>query len=164
MLVCMNQRVGSCLSVMLLLSFTAAACGGSEDPVQSPPPDDGVCANDTRGETYAAGMSFEGEKGLTVTLEDAIPAPPVALENTWTIEITDAAGAPVVGATLVAEPIMSHGGNRHGTPTKVGITELGGGRYRLSPVYLNMVGFWNTTIRITAGSVADEVELGFCVE
>jgi hypothetical protein len=165
MLVCMKQRAGFWLSVMLLLSLAVAACGGSDDPVEGPPPvDDGVCANDTRGETYAAGMTFEGENGLTVTLEDASPAPPVALENTWTIEITDAAGAPVTGATLDVEPIMSHGGNPHGTPTKVVVTELGGGRYRLSPVYLNMVGFWNTTIRVTAGSVTDEVELGFCVE
>ena len=161
----MKQRAGSGLSVVLLLSLAGAACGGSDDPVEGPAPgDDGVCANDTRGETYAAGMTFEGENGLTVALEEASPAPPVALENTWTIEITDAAGAPVTGASLEVTPIMCHGSSCHGTPTEVLITELGGGRYRLSPVYLNMVGFWNTTIRVTAGSVTDEVELGFCVE
>jgi hypothetical protein len=160
----MIQRVG-CLSVALLLSFTAA-CSGSDGPDEPlPPADDGVCADDTSGETYAAGMTFDGKKGLTtVTLEEASPAPPVASQNTWTIAITDAAGAPVVGATLTVEPFMKHGGSGHGTAAKVVVSELGDGRYLLSNVYLNMVGSWITTIGITAGSTTDEVQIGFCVE
>jgi hypothetical protein len=161
----MIQHMGIRFLGVWLLSFAIAACSGSEDEVQNPPPGpDGVCANDPRGETYAAGMTFEGGAGMTVTLEEASPAPPVASENTWTIEITDAAGTPVIGGSVEVEPIMNHGGSRHGTARKVVVTELGGGRYQLSPVYLNMVGLWITTIRVTSGAMSDEVQIGFCVE
>ena len=163
----MNQRVASRVLVALFLSFAGAACGGGSDDLAGgagggpPVGPDGVCANETRGETFAAGMTFEGEKGITVTLADSNPAPPVADRNIWTIEITDATGAPVLGAAVEAIPIMAHGsGGGHGT-IEVVVSELGGGTYRLEPVYLSMPGLWNTTIKVSTGSVTDEVDVEF---
>jgi hypothetical protein len=160
----MNQRTGFGL-VALLLSFLAAGCGDSEDPGDNRPNvPEGACADETRGETYSAGMTFEGEKGLTVTLEDAVPAPPVASENTWTIAIADASGAPLSGATVEVLPVMNHNGNNHGPASAIVVTDLGDGRYRLAPVDLFMVGLWTTTIRVTLGDMTDRVQFGFCVE
>lgn len=164
----MNQRVASRALVVVMLSFAGTACSGGDeadgnhkhpDPPVTP---DGVCVNETGGETYSAGMTFEGDNGITVALADSKPAPPVYGDNTWTIEITDAAGAPVVGATVVVSPIMvKHG---HGPGTDPVVTEIGGGTYRIAPLDFTMPGLWNTKITVTAGSVTDDVQVGFCVE
>ena len=44
------------------------------------------------------------------------------------------------------------------------VTELTDGKYRADPVNLCMVGFWETTVSVTAGAVEDEVKIGLCVE
>ncbi|MCG8558134.1 MAG: FixH family protein [Proteobacteria bacterium] len=113
------------------------------------------------GDTYVVGLEKQGNQ-LTVALVDALPAPPARWKNAWTIEVRDAAGMPVERAAITSTPFMPFHG--HGTNKEAVITEMGGGRYQLDPVWLFMPGVWEVTLQITpAGEPADSVKYAFCI-
>ena len=78
---------------------------------------------------------------------DVLPAPdpPVRGSDTIDLSITNAAGAPVDGLQIDAQPWMpAHG---HGTSVTPTLVAQGGGRYQLENVYLYMAGTWE--LRLT---------------
>src|SRR5687768_3902976 len=125
----MSDRARRRLVAVLFLSAATFACGSESDDSGAPPGgEDGVCAKETRGQPYSAGLKYVGSAGLTVTLVESKPAPPTPADNVWTLQITDAAGAAVLGATVVLDPRMP--GHPHGSCSTVVVTELTDGKYR----------------------------------
>ena len=122
----------------------------------------GVCASDGRAQVYTPGMEAAGAMGLfRVRLVSIDPAPAVKGDNAWVVEIVDACGATVSGATVAAKPYMPDHG--HGSSIVPTVTELGAGRYQVASLVLFMPGLWQTTIAITAPGAADSVVFSFCV-
>ena len=170
-----TARRATLLAPAVALGALVTGCGPSGGATS---PDLGAlsaCALDSRGMTYVAGMAQTGTRGLyRVVLQSATPAPPQKDANTWVVEVRDAGGQPVDGATLVASPFMPDHG--HGSPLKVGANPMGGGKYQLTPVYLHMAGMWRVTITVIPGGSSDggtsdagaqpsdQVAFWFCIE
>ena len=117
------------------------------------------------GDTYVVGLEKSGQAGLiTVRLQESTPSPRDTGFYTWTIDIVDASGAPVTGATVQAEPTMPDHG--HGTnPKYTDAVEGDPGTYQLTEMNLFMEGIWNVAIRITmTGGEEDQVEYNFFLE
>lgn len=113
-------------------------------------------------DTYSVGLSKLGTEGVfEVMLMDADPAPPSKKQNTWTVHVKDADGNDVSGATLTVNPNMPEHG--HGSTQTTAVTDLGDGMYELSPVYLQMAGYWAIPITVTLGSESDTAQFDFCV-
>ena len=157
----MHKLIGM-VEAMALVAL-AAGCDGDDDPVD--PGETSMCAEETRADAYAAGMEKQGDKGLIrVRLVAGEPAPPAKGENAWTLQITDAAGAPVDGATIVVTPRMPDHG--HGS-AKTPVVTAGGaaGEYEVTAIDLAMAGFWTVAVEVTtAAGESDTVTFGFCVE
>lgn len=148
---------------VLPLALLTAACDSDTEPVEPDP--QSICAGDDRVEVYAAGMEKPGDKGLLrVRLVASEPAPPQKGENTWTVQVTDAAGAPVEGATFAVTPRMPDHG--HGSATTPAVTAGGAaGEYAIASLDLAMAGLWTVTLDITtAAGETDTVTFSFCVE
>jgi hypothetical protein len=114
---------------------------------------------------YYTGLEKTSDAGLfTVRLLESSPIPQDTAVYTWRILVMDAAGAPVVGSEVVAEPTMpAHG---HGTfpPTTIAEEQAENGRYELKDMDLFMPGIWRVEIRIEAGDATDWVEYHFDLE
>jgi hypothetical protein len=96
------------------------------------------------------------EKRLFEVRYESTPSPvPLLTLHTWTITITDAAGAPVRGANvLVLGGMPAHS---HGLPTTPVVRELGDGRYRVEGLKFHMPGAWVVAFRIKAPGGTDSV-------
>lgn len=124
--------------------------------------DESGCAIETRDDDYAVGLSKAGTF-VTATFVSADPAPPALGDNTWVLSFSDSGGALLDGLDITVMPILPDHG--HGTPVVAVITPTGApGQYRVAPVNLFMVGYWEITFEITQGDVQDSVMFGFCVE
>lgn len=87
------------------------------------------------------------------------PLEPVRIGRiqTMRLELRDAAGAGVAGATITVDGGMPEHG--HGLPTRPRVTrDLGGGIYEIEGVKFNMGGWWVFRLRIEAAAGADLVE------
>lgn len=151
------------------LGAPAIGCGGDEDGATSSSSTTtnpgSVCEGETRDDTWAPGLSKQSAQGLfQVRLAAADPAPPDRGENSWTIQVEDASGAAVDGATITVDPQMPDHG--HGSTAVAVVTATGTpGEYQLAPVGLTMSGYWEVTITITSGAGdTDTVMFAFCVE
>lgn len=145
----------------LLGVFALAAC---DDGAMAG--DDGAqvergCDTEIRDDDYALGLAKTGER-WTVTFVEALPAPPTRGDNTWTMRVTDAAGAPVPGLELSVSPFMPD--HMHGTTVETVVMEIGDGKYALDPVNLFMPGLWEVTLELGSESSEDEVTFAFCVD
>lgn len=153
--------------VTLLCALGLPACGGGDSTApQASPRDagDSTCAGDPRASTYVAGMTKQSQDGtFTLQLEQSDPAPPAKGDNTWEIQLVDAAGAPVDGAQIDVMPLMPDHG--HGTSIDAVVTPArsGGGKYSISPLNLWMPGLWQVTLRAEAEGATDDVVLAFCI-
>lgn len=76
--------------------------------------------------------------------------------QSWTVRITDAAGAPVRGARVRAGAWMPRAGGR-GDALPLAATELGGGHYRIDGLRLSAGGWWNVPVRISANGRTDSL-------
>jgi hypothetical protein len=147
-------------SILLFAAlFTALSCGSENDGGGSGGGGgDGKCAGALE---YHAGIQKAGLEGhYTIAILQASPAPPHIGDNTWTVRVTDASGAPVDGATLILGtwmPAHEHPGGRGTT-----VTPKGDGTYELAPVNFNMDELWETTITVEA-SETDSVMFPFCI-
>lgn len=107
-----------------------------------------------------------GDEGLfAVWIAEAEPDPPDVGLNTWTFDVTDAAGAPLEGAAVAVRPFMPEHG--HGTvPELYDAPEASPGRYRGPPIHLFMPGLWELHVELyDAGeTVADVATFRFCLE
>jgi hypothetical protein len=150
----------------LALAGLAVGCGGKSS--SNPPPTmmnpTGLCAKETRADAYTPPMMKAGT-GFDVKFLDSDPAPPIKGTNNWTIELTDASGAPIDGAAITAFPYMPDHG--HGTSVKPTVTSMGSGKYSVDNVLLFMPGLWQTTLTVTmpgATKSAGSVVYSFCVD
>ena len=101
--------------------------------------------------------------GSSVTIVDAMPAVPARGDNTWTVRIADAAGAPEEGMVVDLRPWMPDHG--HGSPVEEEVTDLGAGEYEATPLNLFMAGFWTVTFDVTdAEGTTDSVVFNVCVD
>jgi hypothetical protein len=81
-----------------------------------------------------------------------------------TIELLDAAGNPVDGATIVVTPWMPD--HAHGSAVKPVVTSLGGGKYAIDKVYLAMAGLWQIKVGVqpASGGALQEAMFQFCLD
>ncbi len=159
--------------ICVLTLFTLIGCGGGPHVNSSPDlaiaPGDmtfvPTACTDPRADTYMADLTKPtNPAGLTVTLVDSDPGPPIMGTNVWTIKITDAGGAPVSGAGITVLPWMPDHG--HGTSVKALVAPGNSdGEYTISQVYLFMAGLWTVTLTITppGSSTSYPVVFSFCI-
>ena len=122
----------------------------------------GACADDMRAQSYSPGMEVTGAKGVYRARLSAIdPAPAIKGTNAWTVEILDASGAPVDGATVTVKPFMPDHG--HGSSIVPVVTAKTGGVYAIDSLVLFMPGLWQTTITVTGPAGVDTAVFSFCV-
>ena len=86
------------------------------------------------------------------------PVPMLALHS-WTITITDPAGAPVDDAQVTVLGGMP--AHSHGLPTAPVVRGLGGGRYLVEGLKFHMPGAWVVAFRIKAAAGTDAVSVPF---
>lgn len=159
----MSSYVTRALSLLLAPAWVAA-CTTSDG--RADPASDGAtsaCAQDNRKDVYTAGLSKQTAAALSVKLMSATPAPPAKLTNSLTLQVLDAAGQPLDGATLSVVPFMPDHG--HGSAVKPAVTARGGGVYEVSNLYYPMPGLWRITVTIQLPNVtAQDVAFSFCID
>jgi hypothetical protein len=153
----------------LALGVSALSCASDDSgPGDEDPPS---CEEDTRDETYVAGISKIGSASYTIAIMDSNPAPPAKGDNVWTIEIRDSGGAPMPGLLVNTTSYMPDHG--HGSPIIADVAEVGDGVYTLNPVNLFMPGYWEITLTAVdpgaTDSPDDDLDLDsamfkFCIE
>ena len=145
-------------------------CGGRDDDGHSHDAavTDGAmfedCKDDPRIDAYVAGLQKASAAGrFQIKLLGSEPGPPQKGNNTWTIEVSDAAAAPQAGLTVVVEPFMPDHG--HGTTVKAMVEPLASpGQYRLSPVNLFMDGVWEVRLVLSSpAGVQDAATFNVCI-
>jgi hypothetical protein len=139
-----------------------AACGGSDGGDDFAEVD---CNVETRDEDFFAGIEKTAPSGLRFAIMQSVPAPPSRFENTWTIRVLDAAGAPVTGLVLdIVQFMPDHG---HGVSIDEVITESTTvpGEYVADPVFLSMPAYWEITVGATNRTPAadNQVMFRFCL-
>lgn len=156
------------LAVAAAAAFTlqGAACGGDEPG--SPGGESVSCTADARVDGYTGALEKPGELGvLSFRFSDLEPAPPARGNNTFHVQVSDAAGGAPEVALEVDLRMPDHG---HGTSVEPRVTAgETPGRYTVSPLYLFMPGVWRIEFDAYAsaaeGSPAlDRVTLHFCIE
>jgi hypothetical protein len=141
------------------LFFLLAACSSSSGPGEG---NTTACSADTRADTYVAGLE-KGAGARKLKIVDARPAPPSKGQNTWLLEVRDAAGTPVEGAQITVVPFMPDHG--HGSAVVPEVKALGGGRYEVTKLYLSMAGLWEMTVTVTPpGGAAEKAVFAFCLD
>lgn len=122
------------------------------------------CAEERRADVYTPGLEKTGLGGrIKARLLDAAPNPPAKGDNVWRLQLTDSAGTPIDGATIVTTPWMPD--HEHGTSIKSRTTPVGrNGEYELGPVNLFMPALWEVTMKVTDGQRDDSVVYAFCIE
>jgi YtkA-like len=152
------------LSMTLVGAAFVGGCSGDDDGGSSggSAPATG-CAADTRKDIYTAGLSKQAGS-LVVKLIESKPGPPIKGTNALTLEVLDAAGAPLDGASVTVTPWMPD--HAHGSAAKIVVTPLGGGRYQVDNVYLAMAGLWQIKIGVQppGGGALQETMFQFCLD
>ena len=123
-----------------------------------------LCATDPRAQSFTPGMEQPGKTGVfKARLLEMAPAPASKGDNGWTLQIVDAKGAPVDGATVTVKPFMPDHG--HGSSIVPLVTPLGhDGKYTVTRLNLFMPGIWQMTVNVSAASnAADSAVFSFCV-
>jgi hypothetical protein len=112
------------------------------------------------GEAAPARGGVLSAAGLYAVALAAPPAgSPVNELHAWRLDLSDAGGEPVTGASIAVEGDMpAHG---HGLPTQPQVRELGGGRYEVEGMKFQMGGEWLVELRIDGGRGRDTVRFEF---
>jgi hypothetical protein len=104
---------------------------------------------------------ISSELGAFVATLSANPDPPAVGDNTLALELADARGANVVGATLAVYAWMpTHGHTITSTPV---VSDLGEGTYRIEGVSFTMPGRWELSIDVSASGAEDRLNLALDV-
>jgi hypothetical protein len=155
------------------ISFVALwlGCGGSNNTAQdmTPGPPDfegavGKLCTDARADAWTLPIMKTSANGsFKVTLLSSAASPPLIGDLTeWTVQVADASGAMVDGATIAVKPWMPDHG--HGTDAVAHVMAAGmPGQYAITPLYLFMAGYWTVTLTITMGTVTDTVVYSLCL-
>ena len=155
--------LSSAALVLSLLACSSTADGGPSSSGSSGASTTSACAQDARKDIYTAGLSKQTASSYSVKIMDATPAPPAKLTNAMTIQLLDASGKPVDGASLSVLPFMPDHG--HGSAVKPAVTPKGGGVYDIANLYYPMPGLWRITVTIQVPNVApQDVAFSFCID
>jgi hypothetical protein len=125
------------------------------------------CADDSRVDTYTAGLAKVGAGGeLTFKLLSSEPAPPAKGGNTFEVSVEDAAGEAATGDLRIELVMPDHG---HGTQVTPVVTfDADTQRFTIAPVYLFMAGVWRVDLALYADEAAtkprDRATYYFCIE
>jgi hypothetical protein len=145
-------------------------CGGAKaSPDMTPAPHDmapivGMLCSDARADNWTLPIAKASKNGaFNVTLVDSTASPPIIGDLTkWTLQIADATGAMLDGATIAVKPWMPDHG--HGTSVNATVMPVGApGQYAITPLYLFMAGYWTVTFTITTGTTSDTVVYSVCL-
>jgi hypothetical protein len=150
-------------------SETLAGDGGSQPPaiadagLGDDAADASACASYSGAvDSYSANLPKAGTSGqIQFVLMNAQPAPPAKGNNTWTLKLLDASGAPIPNATLAIKtwmPMMRHGSSI--APRQAANAD---DTYSISNLYLTMAGIWQVTFTAQSGSMKDTAMYTFCV-
>lgn len=157
------------LALVAALGSLSAACDGGETDTGATSgtssTSESICADDPRAMAYTVGIEEAAADGsVKVRFVDADPAPPSKGNNTFMIQLLDAGGAPIEGATVTTKPFMPDHG--HGSSIVPQTTPMGAeGKYSVTPVTLFMPGIWDVTFTIEpAGAASQKVVFTFCVD
>ena len=138
-------------------SGSASSAGGLSSAGNSAPSTSTPCPDNYK--TFSVGPSgtvvTDPASNISMRVEDG-PIPPIFGNNTWTVSMTDATGAPATNAHITwACAFMSvHG---HGSNPKQ-MTNLGGGKYTLKDQNTRMFGPWEVQFWIDpTGATPDYV-------
>jgi hypothetical protein len=159
------------IGIALLTAGTATACSSGSSSGAATGQDAAVigCGGDPRAQAYAPNM---GQMGTSSTfrfeLVSATPQPVTTGTETWVVRILDSSGKPVTDATFPSTPstpnprpwMPEHG---HGT-SLVTVTNNNDGTYTFDPMYLFMLGLWETDIVVDAGGKTDATKFFFCLQ
>jgi hypothetical protein len=164
-----SPRALALASVLALALASApvalAACGDDSSSTSSSGTSgtQTACQKDTRKDAYASGLAKSGAS-FTVKLLDAQPAPPSKGTNTMTVQVLDASGKPVDGASVTLVPFMPDHG--HGSAVAPIVKGLGAdGKYTIEKVYLAMAGLWELRFNVQApGAASSDVTFSFCLD
>ncbi len=121
-----------------------------------------ACERDGRKDIYTAGLAKQNA-GVRVAVVEANPSPPRKGANTMTLEVTDASGKPLDGASVVVTPWMPD--HAHGSALAPLATSVGAGRYAVSKLYFPMAGLWQITVSVQPpGLATEDVTFNFCFD
>jgi hypothetical protein len=123
-----------------------------------------ACAGPPPAEPAHEGWSAISDTGrLSGRLAPESGAVAIGKFQSWILELSAAGGAPVDGAAIaIAGGMPGHG---HGLPTQPQVTEeLGGGRYRIEGVKLNMVGAWVIEVFVQTSVGRDRVRFDLAID
>ena len=154
-------------ALALLLAACASSNGGGTGGAGGSTSTGGsLCDTDPRAEAYAIGLSAKSMDGkIHVAFVDASPAPPAKGENSWTIEVTDADGKPVTGASIALKPFMPDHGHGSSITPQIKEDPTAPGQYQVTLIDLFMPGIWQNTFTVTpASATAENVVFTFCVD
>jgi hypothetical protein len=160
----MRGSAKNCLLLGLLALASLAACSSSSSSGTQAAPAPSLCATDSRAQSYTAGMEQKGTAGtLSVKLESINPNPVIKGNNDWKVQVVDASGTPVDGATITVKPFMpDHGHGSSITPQVAAGSDPG--TYDVSLLNLFMPGIWTVTFNVaTSANVTDSAVFTFCV-
>jgi hypothetical protein len=154
-------RTNAALAVATLVAACSTSDGG--DPAGTSGGTTSACAQDSRKDVYTAGLSKQTAAALSVKVMSATPAPPAKLTNALTLQLLDAGGQPLDGATLSVVPFMPDHG--HGSAIKPTVTPKGGGVYDVTNLYYPMPGLWRVTVTVQLPNLAaQDVAFSFCID
>jgi hypothetical protein len=149
----------SCVALVAACSSDDSSSSSSSSTTGGP---SNGCAADNRKDIYTAGLT-KPAGDLQVKLLESKPGPPIKGTNELQIEVMDAGGAPLDGATLTVVPFMPDHG--HGSALAPVTKPLGGGKYSVEKVYLSMSGLWRLTVSVQMpGGAIKEAAFQFCVD
>jgi hypothetical protein len=159
------SRAGALLAFM---AYCATGCGSAEEEAPSPPTPTVSCVDDPRLDSYSGELDKSGELGLlSFRFFDLEPSPPAKGNNTFHLQVSDAAGASMQCDLRVDSRMPDHG---HGTSVEPVITpDPALGSFTIRPLYLFMPGVWRLEFSAfddATGSapMLDRAVLHFCVE
>lgn len=158
------RRTSRLVAIAAVVAFAACSSNDSDDASSgsSGSGPSTACEKDTRKDVFTPGLEKQGA-GFTVRIVESDPSPPKKGTNTMTLEIADAAGKAVDGATVAVTPWMPD--HAHGSALTPVATPLGGGRYAISKLYYPMPGLWQVTISVQMpGAAAKDVAFNFCFD
>jgi ABC-type glycerol-3-phosphate transport system substrate-binding protein len=153
---------GVALAAVLGACSSSSEDGSSGSSGSSSGSQSTACEKDTRKDIYTAGLAKQNA-GLTVKIVESSPSPPQKGTNTMTLQIADASGKPLDGATVAVTPWMPD--HAHGSALTPVATGIGGGRYAVTKIYYPMPGLWQVTVSVQMpGAAAQEVTFNFCFD
>jgi hypothetical protein len=111
---------------------------------------------------FLSSLSQVGDnQAFRITITRPMPGTPILGVNTWFVEVTNVAGAPVPDATLTVRCNMP--GHTHGCAVAPEIVSVGNGNYRIETLIFNMTKVWNVTLAVESAGEKDQATFDVCV-